>query len=58
MAILQRSHLVANLIWAKEMMGLVRHKILRHEDLSLLPFRIKVCCAFLSPLKIHRLGWV
>jgi len=25
---------------------------------ALLPLRRKVCCGFLSPLKIHRLGWV
>jgi hypothetical protein len=25
---------------------------------ALLPVRRKVCCGFLSPLKIHRLGWV
>jgi hypothetical protein len=25
---------------------------------ALLPLRRKLCCGFLSPLKIHRLGWV
>jgi hypothetical protein len=35
------------------------HKILRHGTFPLsFPSERKVCCGFLSPLKIHRLGWV
>jgi hypothetical protein len=38
--------------------SLTCHKFLRHGTFGLLPIWKKVCCGFLSPLKIHRLGLV
>jgi hypothetical protein len=33
-------------------------RILQHGFRLYFPFERKVCCGFVSPLKIHRLGWV
>jgi hypothetical protein len=38
--------------------SLMCHKYYDMGPLALLPIRRKVCCGFLSPLKIHRLDWV